>query len=71
MIARLKGFALFWYHFFVGDDWTIAAGVVIALAATYAVSRISFVSWWIVPTAALLLLVASVARTRPPPSAND
>jgi hypothetical protein len=67
MIARLRGFARFWYHFFVGDDWTIAGGVVIALAATCAVSRItSLPSWWIVPAGALGILALSVARTPPP-----
>ena len=67
MIARPRRFALFWYHFFVGDDWTIAAGVVIALGATYAVSRTTALpAWWIVPATALVLLVLSVARTRPP-----
>jgi hypothetical protein len=64
MIARLKGFARFWYHFFVGDDRTIAAGVVVALALTYAVSRTTVPAWWIIPAAALVLLTASVARTR-------
>jgi hypothetical protein len=34
MMAWVKGFARFWYHFFVGDDWLIAVGVVVALAAT-------------------------------------
>lgn len=67
MITRLGAFARFWYHFFVGDDWTVAAGVVLALAATYAVSRTALPSWWIVPAAALLMLVVSVARTRPQP----
>jgi hypothetical protein len=64
MIARLKGFARFWYHFFVGDDWTIAAGVVVALALTYAVSRTTVPAWWMIPAAALVLLTVSVARTR-------
>jgi hypothetical protein len=67
MIARLRAFARFWYHFLVGDDWTVAAGVVLALAATYAVSRTALPSWWIVPAVAVLLLVVSVARTRPSP----
>jgi hypothetical protein len=66
MIVRLRRFALFWYHFFVGDDWTIAVGVVMALAITYTVSRTTLPSWWILPAAALALLVVSVARTRPP-----
>jgi hypothetical protein len=45
VIARSKGFARFWYDFFVGDDWTVAVGVVLALAATYALSP-DFRSWW-------------------------
>ena len=28
-----KGFARFWWDFVVGDDWRIAAGVVVVLAA--------------------------------------
>ncbi|MCW2650459.1 MAG: hypothetical protein JWR32_1435 [Mycobacterium sp.] len=62
MTAWLTRFGRFWYHFFVGDDWIVAAGVVVALAATYLVSRVMQHSWWIVPTAALILLAASVAR---------
>ena len=61
-MARLKAFALFWYHFFVGDDWLIAAGVVVALAATYILNRASLHAWWIVPVVAVILLVTSVAR---------
>ncbi|RCG33011.1 hypothetical protein DQ384_00735 [Sphaerisporangium album] len=30
----LKGFAMFWYDFIIGDDWKIAAAVVAALALT-------------------------------------
>ena len=29
----LKAFGQFWYDFIIGDDWKIAAGVVLALAA--------------------------------------
>lgn len=62
MIDWLKGFGRFWYHFFVGDDWLIAAGVVVALAATYVLNRVMLHTWWIVPTAAVILLATSVAR---------
>jgi len=30
----LRNFLLFWYDFIVGDDWVVAAGVVLALIAT-------------------------------------
>jgi hypothetical protein len=32
-VALLRGFLRFWYDFIVGDDWRIAAGVVLVLAA--------------------------------------
>ncbi|MDT4950830.1 MAG: hypothetical protein QOD36_3186 [Mycobacterium sp.] len=62
MIARLKGFAKFWYDFFVGDDWTVAVGVVLAIAATYGLSRAGVPAWWIMPVAVVILLGASVRR---------
>jgi hypothetical protein len=30
-VRIVKGFARFWYDFIVGDDWKIAAAVVVAL----------------------------------------
>jgi hypothetical protein len=63
VIARLKGFARFWYDFFVGDDWTVAVGVVIALAATYGLSRAGVNAWWITPAVVLILLAVSVRRS--------
>jgi hypothetical protein len=62
VIARLKGFAKFWYDFFVGDDWTVAVGVVLAIAATYGLSRAGVPAWWIMPVAVVILLGASVRR---------
>ena len=32
-MKALKAFGQFWYDFIIGDDWKIAAGVVLALAA--------------------------------------
>jgi hypothetical protein len=37
MIRILKAFGQFWYDFIVGDDWKIAAAVVIVLGVTLAV----------------------------------
>jgi hypothetical protein len=62
VIARLTGFAKFWYDFFVGDDWTVAVGVVLALAATYGLSRAGVPAWWITPVAVVILLGAAVRR---------
>ena len=60
--ARLRAFAAFWYDFVVGDDWRVAVGVAVALAVTWAVSRTSVASWWIVPVAVAVLLVTSLRR---------
>jgi hypothetical protein len=32
-MAFVRGFLRFWYDFVVGDDWRIAAGVVLVLGA--------------------------------------
>lgn len=62
MIGRLRGFVAFWYDFIIGDDWRVAVGVVIAFAATFALSRSSFPAWWLVPVAVALLLPMSLWR---------
>lgn len=40
----LKAFGRFWYDFLVGDDWKIAASVVLTLALLIAVLRFDVVS---------------------------
>jgi hypothetical protein len=67
MAARLRAFAAFWYDFIVGDDWRVGLGVVIALLATFGLSRTSIPTWWILPAAVLILLPLSLRRvTRKP-----
>jgi hypothetical protein len=62
MAFRIKAFAAFWYDFIIGDDWLVAAGVVIGLALTYALSRTSVPAWWLLPLALALLLPLSLWR---------
>src|SRR4029078_11771170 len=45
--ARLKAFGAFWYDFIIGDDWTVAAGIVIALIITGVVATTAIPGWWI------------------------
>jgi hypothetical protein len=59
----ITGFVPFWYDFIVGDDWTVAAGVVIALAVTAALAHAAMPAWWLMPLAALALLALSLWRT--------
>lgn len=62
MTARLKAFGRFWYDFIIGDDWSVAAGVVIALIVTALLSRTQVPSWWILPVAVFILLPLSLWR---------
>jgi hypothetical protein len=58
----LRSFLHFWYDFIVGDDWTVAAGVVLALAATAILARNHLPAWWLLPAAVTVLLVLSLVR---------
>lgn len=60
----LRGFGAFWWDFVVGDDWRIAAGVVVALAATVGLVRAKVPAWWLLPVAALGMLAVSLWSAR-------
>jgi lysylphosphatidylglycerol synthetase-like protein (DUF2156 family) len=62
MMNFLKNFALFWWDFIVGDDWVIAAGVVIALLVTVGLERQNINAWWVMPVAVVVTLVLSLRR---------
>jgi hypothetical protein len=58
----LKRFGLFWYDFVVGDDWTIAAAVVAALAVVGVLAHQHVTAWWILPLVVVAFLSVSLAR---------
>jgi hypothetical protein len=58
----LRSFLRFWYDFIVGDDWAVAAGVVLALAATAGLAHARVPAWWLLPVATVALLVLSLIR---------
>ena len=62
ILRLLRAIAAFWWDFIVGDDWVVAAGVVVSLAATTALQRHGITAWWLMPIAAPLLLCQSLAR---------
>ena len=67
-MRRLEGLAQFVWEFVIGDDWRIAAGVVVALGITALVAGTSLAAWWILPLAVAVLLAGSVWRGAPPRS---
>ena len=50
------------WEFIVGDDWRLAAGVVVALGVTALVATTAVSAWWIAPALVGALLWWSVAR---------
>lgn len=60
-IAGLVAFGEFWVDFIVGDDWRIAAGIVIAFILTATIKVAAF-TWGIVPLFVALFLSYSLSR---------
>lgn len=58
----LASFGRFWYDFIVGDDWTIAVEVILAVALTAAISRRGWNAWPILPVCVVVALAASLWR---------
>ncbi len=62
----VRSFVLFWWNFIVGDDWRVALGLAVALAAVWLLEHNGHDVWWLLPAAVALLLVASVLREASP-----
>ncbi len=62
-VARwLRSFGAFWYDFVIGDDWVVAAGVVVGLAGTYGLGKAGVTAWWLLPVVLVVLLPVSLRR---------
>ena len=61
-MSHLRAFGRFWWNFVVGDDWRIAAGIVVAVGITWALSHNGVNAWWLLPLAVAVLLAASLWR---------
>jgi hypothetical protein len=62
IVRWVQGFGRFWWDFLIGDDWTIAATVVVSLAAAYGLDQAGVAAWWLVPAAGMLVVIASLLR---------
>jgi hypothetical protein len=65
-VNPIMRFLHFWYDFVVGDDWTVAVGVVIALIVTALLAGGGIAAWWVLPVAVVLLLGLSLRRASRP-----
>jgi len=61
-MSRVRSLLRFVWDFVVGDDWRIAAGVVLGLGATALLASADVSAWWMMPVIAALLLAYSVSR---------
>ena len=52
-VRFIGGFLFFWYDFIIGDDWRVAAGVILGFVATHAVG---LSGWWMMPAIVALML---------------
>lgn len=65
-MSHIRSFVRFWWDFVVGDDWRVAAGVVLALGLTRLLVDRGVDAWWLLPIVVALLLAGSLWReTRP------
>ena len=53
-------FFRFWYHFIIGDDWTVAAAVAVGLILTAILNNAHVTAWWLVPLIVLLLVLGAI-----------
>jgi len=61
-VRYVVGFVGFWYEFIVGDDWTIAAAVLVTLGALLLLGRADAAPWWLLPLVVIAVLGVSLWR---------
>jgi hypothetical protein len=63
-MGAVRRFLLFWYDFVVGDDWTLAVGVVAAVLVTWALAATFSAAWIVMPLAVVAMLTISIGRAQ-------
>jgi hypothetical protein len=59
---RARAFVLFWVDYIVGDDWTVAAVIGVALLATWGLVQAGIHAWWLLPVAVVAAAAESLHR---------
>ncbi len=65
-MRRLKAIGLFWWDFVIGDDWIMAAGILVALGVAAALAHSGIAAWWVLPPAVAGVLWFSLRRAVTP-----
>ena len=61
-MKHVVAFLRFWYEFIVGDDWRVAAAIVVAIGLTALLTDAGVAAWWLLPLAVVATLFASLRR---------
>ena len=61
-MSRIGRIALAVWEFVVGDDWRVAVGVALAIAATGLLAGTGLAAWWVLPILVAGLLIDSLRR---------
>ena len=62
VVRWIRAFVDFWVDFVVGDDWTVAASVLVAILGTWGLVQAGLPAWWLLPAAALGSTAVSLRR---------
>jgi hypothetical protein len=68
MLGYVAAFGRFWYRFIVGDDWMIAASIVVGLLAVLVLHRLGVDAWWLMHPLVVATLTLSLWRARGQPA---
>ena len=55
-------FVRFWYDFVIGDDWTVAGAVAVALILTALLLKTALPAWWLMPLTVIAVTGLSLHR---------
>jgi hypothetical protein len=61
-LSWIVGFGRFWYHFIIGDDWTMAAAVFVGLVVTAVLNARGISAVWLIPLVVIFMLGISLRR---------
>jgi hypothetical protein len=60
----IKAFGSFWADFILGDDWTVALAVGLALLGAWGLLALGVPAWWLLPVVVLGVTTVSLYRSQ-------